>query len=153
MGRKALGGFVLQFQLRLCWQKELLEENVSWRWSRPASVRWVILCGSSGCSQSKPPASSCGHHRSNGGWKEGKNRGRLNSFWAVTCVFLFEVFFGFVYLNLSLLDSLLPPRWLDLSFWGFQGIINSWFRQHVEILFKTKWIISKLCSFTTLKLV
>lgn len=63
-------GLCFSFQPWLCSCENLVGENVSWGRSRPVSVRWVILCGSSGCSQSKPPASSCGQHRSNAGWKE-----------------------------------------------------------------------------------
>ena len=74
-----------------------------------------FLCGSSGCSQSKPPASSCGQRRSNAGWGEkGKKRGRLNSSSPVTGVFwclVFFCFFSSLPKSLSPPDRGVGPRW------------------------------------------
>lgn len=111
--------------------------------SRPVSVRWVILCGSSGCSQSKPLASSCGQHRSDAGWGEkGKNEGDLihSGLWQVCFYASFFVFF--VYLNPSSLDRRRVPggsaKWLHLSLGGFQGLFPEFFRQSAEMLFREK---------------
>lgn len=61
--------------------------------AQPASGE-SFLCGSSGCSRSKPPASSRGQHRSNAGWRE-KGKIELDlirpALWQV-CFYVFAFF-------------------------------------------------------------
>lgn len=95
---------------------KLLGENVNWGRSRPVSVRWVILCGGSGYSQSKPPATSRGQCRSaTGPGEKWKKHSRLNSSTSMTGVFLCFCFS-------SLLKSLLATQgdaelWREESPW------------------------------------
>lgn len=112
---------------------KLLGENVNWGRSRPVSVRWVILCGGSGYSQSKPPATSRGQCRSAmGPGEKWKKRSRPNSSSSMTGV-CFYVFVFRVYLNPSLPHRetqrcggrRVPggtARWLHLMAWRFQDI-------------------------------
>lgn len=115
---------MLHFRPWLCPCKKNCWENVSWTWSRPVSLRWVILCGSSGCSQSKLPASSCGQHRSNAGWRE---RGKIEVGLIHPCQWqvCFDVFvFFLVYLNPSFSVPGGTARWLHLSLRDFQGVLT-----------------------------
>lgn len=54
--RKLWVGLCYGFTFWLCsCEIKLVEEKVSWGGSRPVSIRWVILCVSSGCSGPKRP--------------------------------------------------------------------------------------------------